>query len=137
MPIASQFQNLPPTVEVIDSSASPDYAKLIAGAMLLVTDYSSVAFDAAQIRLPVVYFQFDKRVFEESHSYTSGYFSYEEDGFGPVASSISEAIDSVICIMTSGLDGKYLERAVSTLPESSVPHSALVLEEVINFSKEL
>ena len=50
---------------------------------LLITDYSSVAFDVAYLNKPIIYYQFDHKQLFESH-YNEGYFSYEKDGFGPV-----------------------------------------------------
>src|SRR5690554_2234410 len=52
---------------------------------LLVTDYSSVAFDFAYLREPVVYAQFDSDKIYRSYTYNKGYFSYVDGGFGPVA----------------------------------------------------
>lgn len=49
----------------------------------LITDYSSVYFDFAYMMKPVLYYQFDLEDYRKSQ-YQTGYFSYEEDGFGPV-----------------------------------------------------
>jgi CDP-glycerol glycerophosphotransferase (TagB/SpsB family) len=51
---------------------------------LLVTDYSSAAFEAALIGRPVLYYQFDRREILREHIYTEGYFDYARDGFGEV-----------------------------------------------------
>ena len=52
---------------------------------ILITDYSSVAFDMAYLNKAIVYYQFDKEsFFSGNHTYQQGYFSYEKDGFGPV-----------------------------------------------------
>jgi CDP-glycerol glycerophosphotransferase (TagB/SpsB family) len=48
----------------------------------MITDYSSVYFDFAYMNKPLLYYQFDKDQFRASH-YAEGYFSYENDGFGP------------------------------------------------------
>jgi hypothetical protein len=50
---------------------------------LMITDYSSVAFEMAYIQRPIIYFQFDEKTFRETH-YKEGYFDYRRDGFGPV-----------------------------------------------------
>lgn len=60
-----------------------DVHELLKSSSLLVTDYSSVAMDFAYMHKPVVYFQFDYDRFREEHLPT-GYFSYKNDGFGPV-----------------------------------------------------
>ena len=72
-----------------------DVQTLLKESKLLVTDYSSVFFDFAYMRKPVVYFQFDQKEFFEKH-YSRGYFSYTETGFGPVVEDIESAVASII-----------------------------------------
>jgi len=48
---------------------------------ILITDYSSVAFDFAYMNKPMLYYQFDAK---NNHHYGKTYFEYERDGFGPV-----------------------------------------------------
>lgn len=62
---------------------------------MLVTDYSSVFFDAAYTGKPVVYYHFDYDEFRENHL-SEGYFSYQNDGFGPVVNTEQELVDAVI-----------------------------------------
>lgn len=68
---------------VIASKKDYDVQELLKESSLLVTDYSSVFFDFAYMRKPVIYYQFDRDAFRQGH-YQEGYFSYD-DGFGPVA----------------------------------------------------
>lgn len=73
--------------------ADNDVQELFARAAVMVTDYSSMAFNAAYIDRPVVYFQFDAdRVRGGEHLGRRGYFDYERDGFGPVAYSLEDAV---------------------------------------------
>ena len=52
---------------------------------VLITDFSSVAYDMAYMRCPVVYYQYeDKDEFTRSQKWVSGYIDYETMGFGPV-----------------------------------------------------
>ncbi len=63
-----------------------DPQELFARARVLVTDFSSVAFNAAYLERPVVYYQFDaESVLEGEHVGRRGYFDYTRHGFGPVA----------------------------------------------------
>lgn len=73
-----------------------DYQNEFVSSALLVTDYSSVFFDFGFLRKPVVYCQFDREEFFEEHSYDEGYFSYEENGFGPVCYDLDSTVDSII-----------------------------------------
>lgn len=63
-----------------------DVQELLMESALLITDYSSVFFDFAYMRKPVIYYQFDYERFKEEH-YAQGYFDYERDGFGPIAAT--------------------------------------------------
>lgn len=104
-----------PKVEFMDMSFS--YRDVFAQTDLMITDYSSVAFDFAYLRKPIVYSQFDKEsFFSGEHSYTEGYFDYERDGFGEVENSLDKVIDRVIEYMKAGckLKPEYEERINKT-----------------------
>ncbi|MCE7310494.1 CDP-glycerol glycerophosphotransferase family protein, partial [Campylobacter coli] len=58
--------------------------KLFCDSSLMITDYSSVAFEMAYLEKPVLYYQFDKEEFFTSHTYQKGYFDYKKNGFGSV-----------------------------------------------------
>lgn len=89
------------------------YRDVFAQSDLVVTDYSSVAFDFAYLRKPVVYYQADKdEFFSGAHTYQKGYFDYEKDGFGEVEYSVEALVDRIIEYMENGcrLKEKYRER---------------------------
>ena len=95
-----------------------DYQKEFVEGSLLVTDYSSVAFDFAYLKKPVVYSQFDKEDFYKKHTYSEGYFSYENDGFGPVCKDLEGTVDAIIAAMKNNCtaDKKYLSRIEKFYP---------------------
>jgi CDP-glycerol glycerophosphotransferase (TagB/SpsB family) len=68
---------------------------VISNAALLLTDYSSISLEFAQIRRPVLYFQFDRDSFYQGQPFSQGYFNYERDGFGPIAETVDE-----LCALT-------------------------------------
>ncbi len=61
---------------------------------LLITDYSSVFFDVAYLKKPVVYNHFDYTEYRNSN-YKTGYFSYEKNGFGPVVQQREDLIKEI------------------------------------------
>ena len=67
---------------------------LLKESAVLITDYSSVATDFAYMKKPVIYFQFDYQEFRKGH-HPEGYFSYEQNGFGPVCFQIRQVIDAL------------------------------------------
>ena len=94
-------------------SASTPYRKVFAESDLIVTDYSSVAFDFAYLRKPVVYAQFDRESFYSGeHVYVRGYFEHERDGFGEVETDLAATVDRLIEYMQNGcrLKDKYRAR---------------------------
>lgn len=65
--------------------------ELFAKTALLITDYSSVAFDVAKLSKPVLYYHFDKESFFLTQ-WQSGYFDYEKNGFGAVCKNLNELL---------------------------------------------
>ena len=95
-----------------------DYQTEFIEGSLLVTDYSSVAFDFAYLKKPVVYAQFDKEEFYKKHTYSEGYFSYEDDGFGPVCMDLDSTVDAIIKAIENdcGNTEEYIERTERFYP---------------------
>ena len=93
-------------------STDTRYGKIFSESSLVVTDYSSTAFDFAYLRKPVVYCQFDKEEFFTNHSYKQGFFSYEDDGFGEVEYDLDGTVDRIIEYISNGceLKDKYRKR---------------------------
>lgn len=126
---------LDPEIEVL-SYASADVQEVLARAVVTVTDYSSVVFDGAAVRRPVVYFQFDReKVFGGGHTMRPGYFDYERDGFGPVTRTVDEAVEEIIRVIEA--DGKLaepyatrVEETFGTLDGRSCERTAKAIKEV-------
>lgn len=100
-----------PSVRILDTDVK--YRYIFAKSSMVVTDYSSVAFDFAYLEKPVMYTQFDKDAFfGGGHMYTKGYFDYERDGLGEVAYDLDTTVELIIAYMESGCELKpvYRER---------------------------
>ena len=89
-----------------------DYQKEFNENAIMVTDYSSVAFDFSYMRKPTIFAQFDKNTFYEGQVYEKGYFNYEADAFGPVCYDYDSTINEIIkCVENDGeINKTYLER---------------------------
>jgi len=96
------------------------YRDAFARGCILVTDYSSVAFDFAYLKKPIVYYQFDSETFWETHTYRQGYFDYERDGFGEVCREESELAEVLIRYLENGCvpEKKYRKRMEELYPYS-------------------
>ena len=92
--------------------ADTPYRKVFAESDLILTDYSSVAFDFAYLGKPVVYAQFDRETFYSGeHVYVKGYFDYARDGFGEVETEYGATVDRLIEYMENGCRLKDAYRA--------------------------
>lgn len=91
LPYLSEFDDVSELVEI----ASGGYAELISRAALMLTDFSSVAFEMGYLGRPVVYYTFDREDFFSRHTCLPGYFDPECDGFGESARDESEVLDAV------------------------------------------
>jgi len=99
--------------------AGSDVQELYARCPLLITDYSSVAFNLAYIDRPIVYYQFDRdRVLGGGHIGRKGYFEYERDGFGPVVMDHAAAVAAIIAAIDHGPRPapEYAARIAATFP---------------------
>lgn len=115
-----------------------DYKKAFSEGSVLLTDYSSVAFDFAYLKKPVIYTQFDKKDFYAAHTYDEGYFSYEEDGFGPVTSDYESTIKRLVTALggSGKLQPKYRERIDKFFKYVDKYNSRRVYQAVLSLDEE-
>ncbi|WP_250517383.1 CDP-glycerol glycerophosphotransferase family protein [Caballeronia sp. INDeC2] len=101
-----------PSYIEVPSASDGSLQALFRDAGMLVTDYSSVAFDVAYLGKPVAYLQFDVREFFAGHSYSRGYYDYERDGFGPVFMSEAALAGHIADMVSSGfsMQAEYQRR---------------------------
>ena len=102
---------------VLADFAHYDVQSLLKESALLITDYSSVFFDFAYMRKPLIYFQFDQEEFFSKH-YRRGYFSFSDMGFGPVADNADVIVDAAQQIADGGFQpsDEYLCRLERFFP---------------------
>jgi glycosyltransferase involved in cell wall biosynthesis len=125
---------LPTHVMRLPSSAV-SYERELARSSLLLTDFSSLAFDAAYAGVPVIYYQFDRdHFYSGGHTMRPGYFSYDRDGFGPVACEVAEAQEALREQLTSGfkLQPPYADRVNHTFPQPDTENRARIVAAVEN-----
>ena len=79
--------NIPEEVELnVDDS----YQTLFNESMILITDYSSVFFDFAYLKKPVIYYRDNTRF-----HYDEGYFDFETMGFGEIIKNEDVLVDKI------------------------------------------
>lgn len=119
--------------------ADTPYRKVFAESDLILTDYSSVAFDFAYLGKPVVYAQFDRETFYSGeHVYVKGYFDYARDGFGEVETEYGATVDRLIEYMASDckLKDKYRARIDGFFAYNDQENCRRVYEKLLALQKE-
>ena len=109
--------HLPSWIEVARHEPGTSIQHHFQRAALMVTDYSSVAFEMALLERPVLYYQFDRDlVFGGGHLTRKGYFSYEKDGFGPVCFDESALLEELARLLARNAEPEpvYRERMRNT-----------------------
>lgn len=110
--------NVPEYIEIMSNCSTP-IQEVFAKSAMMITDYSSVAFDMAFLNKPSIYYQFDEEsIFNGGHAYTKGYFDYRSHGFGPVVTDLEQLFSELECMLSN--DGKpnldILKRIEKTFP---------------------
>lgn len=92
------------------------YKDIFAESSLLITDYSSLAFDMAYLKKPVIYYQQDSNEFYSGHTYKPGYFDFNRDGFGEVTDTQEGLLQIVeeYLLHECTMKDKYRERVENT-----------------------
>ena len=131
----TEFLDIDSSIVILSHDAE-SYQEIFAQSALLITDYSSVAFDFAYLRKPVIYYQKDHdEFFSGNHTYDKGYFDYERDGFGEVEYLADELINRIIEYMQNDcvLKEKYRKRIDGTFPYNDQENCRRVYEEIIRY----
>lgn len=111
-----------------------DYNKAFREGSLMISDHSSVMFDFAYLRKPVLYAHFDVDTFFQGHTYNeSNFFSDEQDGFGKVCydynSLVAATIDSIEKHFR--LEATYRKRIENFFEYNDTANSARVYSAMI------
>lgn len=105
---------------------------------LLLTDYSSVAFEMGILGKEVIYYQFDyQEFFTGIHTVEKGYFDYKKDGFGPVCYTEKEVIESLSSFIEhSGKPNKkYIKRMQDFFAYHDTNNCKRVYEAIVKLDK--
>ncbi|MFE5735152.1 CDP-glycerol glycerophosphotransferase family protein [Streptomyces sp. NPDC056528] len=79
---------------VFDVSEYPDIADLYLAADIMITDYSSVMFDYAHLRRPMLFFTYDLEHYRDR--LRGFYFDFEQDAPGPLIGTSDELIQAIL-----------------------------------------
>lgn len=102
---------------------------------LLLTDYSSVAFEMAILEKQTIYYQFDhQEIFSGAHTYEKGYFDYEKDAFGAICYNQERVIDELKSFVKNKAEVNpiYLNRMKNFFIYHDTDNSKRVFEAITN-----
>lgn len=101
----SRINILPKDTKIFDESIK---------ANMLITDYSSIAYDFLFMRKPILFFQFDEIEYQEK---VGSYVNLNNQLFGEKAKCVDECVDKIIEISKNGF--KYSENSIEKINELS------------------
>ena len=109
-----------------------DVQSLLKESSLLVTDYSSVHFDFAYMKKPVLHYQFDEEEVFQKHC-SRGYFDYRNSGFGEVCARESELLSLIDDYLKNDCQVKpfYLQRIDGFFPLHDSQNCERIFREII------
>lgn len=131
-PYISTFE-VPEHISIHAQTDKESMQLVFAKAKILLTDYSSVAFEVAAINRAVVYYQFDaQEVFSGGHTYRPGYYDYHRDGFGPICDNLQDTINAIEEILKNdGLPSPlHLKRMQETFAFNDILSCQRVFEAI-------
>lgn len=110
---------VPSYIQIWDNKkAENSMQSLFQNTKLMITDYSSVAFEVAYLNKTVLYYQFDRDVMysQGTHIVQKGYFDYFEHGFGAVSDTEEELLYALAEVLEN--DGKPIEPYATRIRET-------------------
>jgi CDP-glycerol glycerophosphotransferase (TagB/SpsB family) len=113
-----------------------DVQQLLKESLMLITDYSSVAFDFAYMKKPLIYYQFDQEEYYRKH-YKKGYFDPKTDGFGEIATTEKHLIKKMIFVFKNNfvMEEKYIERVDKTFAFRDNDNCERIYNAINNYTK--
>ena len=118
------------TVADLDNT---DLQGLMKTSEMIITDYSSVFFDMAYMKKPIIFFQFDENDFRRYH-YEEGWFSYRDSHFGEVCVEPAEVIKTLRRYIQNGyaVSEEYLKEHKETFAIYDTSNAERIYKEVRN-----
>lgn len=132
-PFLGLFRKEPVNEHIHISGFENDVQELLKESAILITDYSSVYFDMAYMRKPILLYQFDEMEFREKH-YARGYFDEANIGV-KVSDEKGLVIELKKILEENKQDRKYLDYVDSFFRYRDSNNCKRVFEAILNIKK--
>ena len=128
-PLVYNFINLFDKNDYVLFDKGTKYQELFKTSDLMITDYSSVAFDFSYMNKPVIYYQYGN-----DYNFKGGYFNYETMGFGEIIADEEELIKMIIEYMKNDckMKEKYKNRVVKFYKHNDKNNCKRVYDAILN-----
>lgn len=126
---ATEFQSTCSRITIAYES-DYDVQDLLKRASYLITDYSSIVFDYAYMKKPCCYYQFDAEEFSQKQYAECDYYTYEQNGFGPIFFELDDVLDDMETSHANGFHmlQEYVERVNAFFPSFGTDHCRQTFE---------
>ncbi|SDK52278.1 CDP-glycerol glycerophosphotransferase, TagB/SpsB family [Cryobacterium psychrotolerans] len=113
-----------------------DVQDVVSRSAVMITDFSSIAFNMAYLYRPVVYYQFDTARYEAEHIEGKGYYDYPTHGFGPVVPDVNGVMGGLRSLWNDReFAGGYADRAKRTFPVRDGRNSERVFKAISDLNR--
>ena len=128
-PMVYGYVDLFDTNEYVEIDETTTYHELFKDSDILITDYSSIAFDFSYMKKPVVYYQHDN-----DYNFEEGYFKYETMGFGEVIREEENLIKIIEEYLKNNcqMKNEYLKRVDNFYKYNDKNNCKRVYEAILN-----
>lgn len=128
-PLVYEFIDLFDTNNYVTIDETSTYQDLFINSDLLITDYSSVAFDFSYMKKPMIYYQYGN-----DYNFDEGYFKYESMGFGEVIKNEEKLIEIIEEYLKNNCEMKemYKSRVDSFYKYNDKNNCKRVYDAIIN-----
>lgn len=119
----------------IASSKDYDVQELLKTSAMLITDYSSVFFDVAYMKKPIVFYQFDEEMFRK-HQYGEGYFDYKNNELGLWAKTKEDVVEHLKTIIKNKMQKENPDAVDKYFPYRDAENSKRIYEMIKEINKK-
>ena len=128
-PMVYDYVDLFETNDYVEIDEQTKYQELFKDSDLLVTDYSSIAFDFSYMEKPVIYYQY-----ADDYNFKESYFNYETMGFGEVIKTEENLINTIEEYLKNNckMKEKYINRVNSFYKYNDKNNCKRVYEAILN-----
>lgn len=128
-PMIYEYIELFDTNDFVEIDEKTTYQKVFKDSDLLITDYSSIAFDFSYMKKPIIYYQHD-----DDYNFKEGYFKYKTMGFGEVIDNEKNLINMIEDYLENDcqINKKYEERVDTFYKYNDKNNCKRVYETILN-----